>query len=99
MSTPQNHNDTWNRVVDAVAEITQRGLDIAPDYDTYMKIGMALAHEFGEAGRELFHTVCRPSPKYRPKEADHQFTACIRARRGGISIGTFFHFFRLAVDE
>jgi hypothetical protein len=96
ISTPQNHTTTWNRVGDAVAEITQRGLDIAPDYDTYMKIGMALAHEFGEAGREFFHTVCRPSPKYRLKDADNQFTACVRLHKGGITIGTFFHFYRLA---
>jgi hypothetical protein len=98
ISTPQNHTTTWNRVGDAVAEITQRGLDIAPDYDTYMKIGMALAHEFGEAGRGFFHAVCQPSPKYRQPEADRQFTACIRAKRGGISIGTFFHHFMQATN-
>lgn len=92
-----NHTATWNRVGDAVAEITQRGLDIAPDYDTYMKIGMALAHEFGEPGRGFFHAVCRHSPKYKQKEADRQFTACLRAGRGGISIGTFFHHFKQAM--
>jgi hypothetical protein len=92
-TTPQNHTTTWNGVADAVAEIVQRGLDIAPDYATYMKIGMALSREFGEAGREFFHAVCRPSPKYKPKDADHQFTACIRAKGGGISIGTFFYHF------
>jgi len=92
-----NHATTWSRVADAVAQIAQRGLDIAPDYDTYMKIGMALAHEFGESGRKFFHAVCQPSPKYKQKDADHQFTACLQSRSGGITIGTFFHFYRLAV--
>lgn len=95
-ATWPNHTSTWSRVAEAVAEITQRGMDIAPDYDTYMKIGMALAHEFGEAGREFFHAVCRPSSKYKQKDADRQFTACLLSGKGGITIGTFYHFYRLA---
>lgn len=89
-----NNGDTWNRVVDAVAHITHQRLDIAPDYDTYVKIGFAFAHEFGEAGRDLFHAVCQPSPKYKRADADRQFTACLRARGQGISIGTFFYIVR-----
>jgi hypothetical protein len=95
--TWSNQTATWSRVADAVAEITQRGLDIAPDYNTYMKIGMAFAHEFGDSGREFFHVVCRPSPKYKQKDADRQFTACLQSGKGGITIGTFFHFYRLAM--
>lgn len=90
--------DSWDRVNEAVAIIRQRGLDIAPDYDTYVKIGFALAHEFGEGGRDLFHAVCQLSSKYKQPEADRQFTACIRTKSGGISIGTFFHYFMRAMN-
>jgi hypothetical protein len=97
---PQNvTTDSWERVNEVVAIIRQRGLDIAPDYDAYMKIGLAFAREFGEAGRDLFHTVCQFSPKYKHAEADRQYSDCIRAKGGGITIGTFFYYFKRAMDS
>lgn len=87
----KNRTDTWQQVAKVVTEVTQRGLDIAPDYDTYVKLGFALANEFGEQGRHLFHVACQPSPKYNRADADKQFTACIRAGGKGITLGTFYH--------
>lgn len=87
---------TLQRVNEVVAIITQRNVDIAPDYQTYLHIGFAFAHEFGEGGHEIFHQVCQPSHKYKHADAERQYTACLRARGRGITVGTFFHYTKQA---
>lgn len=96
---PYKTTDNWEKVSELVKEINQRGIDIAPDYETYMKLAFSLANEFAEQGRDLFHFVCQPSPKYKPKDADHQFSACLRSGGSGITIGTFFHLCKEAMPE
>ncbi len=98
ISKPFVTTDSWAKVNGAIATITQRNLDIAPDYETYRNIGFALANEFGEGGRDFFHAACQPSPKYNRTDADRQYSACIRAKGGGITIGTFFHLFARATS-
>jgi len=72
--------------------ITKNRVNIAPDYVTYRNIGFAFADEYGEAGRELFHQIVCHSPKYNQKEADRQYTNCLRSGRRGIRMGTFYHY-------
>lgn len=88
---PLDNTDNWEKVNELVSEVNQRGLDIAPDYDTYVKLAFSLANEFGENGRALFHLACEPSSKYNSKDADTKFTSCLRSKGSGITIGTFFH--------
>jgi hypothetical protein len=94
---PTNATDNWERVNTALIEINDKGLDIAPDYDNYVKLAFALAHEFGEGGRDLFHRACQPSSKYKKVDADKQFSACLRSGSSGISIGTFFYLLKEAL--
>ena len=82
---------TWDRVEKLTRHITERGINIAPDYHTYRDIGFALASEFGEQGRGIFHSICSTSPKYNQKAADKQYTVCLRGNGSGITIGTFFY--------
>jgi hypothetical protein len=91
--------DNWKKVSKTIAEINQRGLDIAPDYETYMKLAFSIANEFGEAGRDLFHAACQPNPTYKPKDADHQYSACLRSGGAGITIGTFFYMYKEALPD
>ncbi|MDC0303850.1 PriCT-2 domain-containing protein [Flavobacteriales bacterium] len=93
---PADASDNWERVNEALTEINNKGLDIAPSYDQYVKLGFALAHEFGEGGRDLFHRACQPSSKYNKADADKQFSACLKSGSSGISIGTFFYFYKEA---
>lgn len=95
-SKPKGASDNWERVNTALNEINDKGLDIAPAYEQYVKLGFALAHEFGEGGRDLFHRACQPSSKYNKADADKQFSACLRSGSSGISIGTFFYLFKEA---
>ena len=49
-----------------VQEIEKRGIDIAPDYDTWLNVGFALADGLGINGCEVFHRISRlPGMKLR----------------------------------
>jgi hypothetical protein len=79
-----------------MTKIISSGRSLAEDYDTYLKIGFALADEFGESGRQYFHAISSMSSKYDQKQCDRQYTHCISA--GGskkIKIGTLYYFCKI----
>lgn len=78
-------------ISDLVRRVVQTGKDIAPDYVSYRNLAFALAAGCGEAGRQHFHTLCQTSDKYHPSQADAQYTACLKAGAGKITIGSFYH--------
>ena len=87
---------TGNEFDELINKVISSGRNLAEDYDTYLKIGFALADEFGESGRQYFHAVSSMSNKYETKSCDRQYTHCISA--GGnkkIKIGTFYYFCKL----
>ncbi len=85
-------NSTAEDVETAIAEIRRFGIDITGSYDQWLKLGFALADEFGEAGRRYFHEISQFYRGYNHRECDHQYTACLRGRGNGIGIATFFHY-------
>ena len=54
-------SDSLSRLVEAVRSA---GVDIAPGYCEYVRLAFAIANDCGEAGRSLFHRICRISEKY-----------------------------------
>ena len=56
-----------------VAAIEKQGANVAPTYQEYMPLAFAIANDCGEAGRSLFHRICRISEKYVSDEADRLF--------------------------
>lgn len=70
----------------ARADITAGG----NGYEDWFSIGCALAHEFGENGRDYFHKCSQFHPNYRQNETDKQYTSCLKNPGTGISISTFF---------
>jgi hypothetical protein len=85
-------NDTRAKVERYINEIVKRKKDIAPDYEMYRNIGFAFVHEFGEGGRDIFHTVCSPSEKYDFDKTERDYTSFLKSRGQGVTIGTFFHY-------
>ena len=81
-----------------INEINNRNIDIAPDYETYRNIGFAFAQEFGEGGRDLFHSVCRPSYKYLYDDTETHYSNFLKSKSDGkiSKIGSFFHYCRQA---
>ena len=79
-----------DKVGDYIREVVQKGTDVAPDYETYRNLGFALADGFGDQGRDYFHSLCSVSPKYNSKQANRQFDQCLKNRKTGITVGTFY---------
>lgn len=84
-----------DEVAQCVQEVVKRGIDIAPDYDTYMKLAFALVDGFGEGGRQYFHSLCSTSPKYDSRSADRQYNIALNGG-SGIGVGTFYYYLKKA---
>lgn len=88
------HDDDMKHIIDQV----KTGINIAEDYDSWVKIAFALSKHFGETGRDYFHVVSSQSSKYDPKKCDRQYDTSLRRSdsNGGIDIGTFFWYCKQA---
>ncbi len=74
-----------------VSAVESAGIDITPDYNSWLNVGFALADAFGEGGRNFFHRLSRYYPGYSDTETDKQYNACVNANGNGITIKTLFH--------
>ncbi len=77
-----------NHVELVLSRIEQQHCDITADYDDWFRILMALANEFGEAGRSYAHRFSKFSQNYKCDETDKKFTECLNSNQGKIRIGT-----------
>lgn len=77
-------------VGEMIGECVNLRHDLAPDYDSYMKLGFALADGFGESGRNWFHSLCSVSEKYDSRHADKQYDISLKGNKQGISVGTLY---------
>lgn len=80
-----------NSVNDLIKECVSSGKNIAPDYEKYRNLGFAIADGFGEDGRVMFHSLCSVSEKYDSRHADKQYNECLKNRKTGITVGTFYY--------
>ena len=55
--SPAPVTDTATRVEALIAALRAAGVDITADYNDWLKVGFALAGEFGEGGRGYFHDI------------------------------------------
>jgi predicted P-loop ATPase len=83
---------TSNAVDELVNQIVTSRQNLAPDYDSYLKLGFALANGFGEDGRKYYHSLCSVSEKYNSQHTDKQYDRCLQgAHKSGVTVGTFYH--------
>lgn len=71
--------------------------DITGDYPQWFKIGCALAHTFGEDGRDMFHRVSRFGNTYDQDSTELKYAECLKTDK--VSIGTFFYYAKLSGVE
>ena len=80
-----------DQVDSMISDAVSSGIDIAPDYESYLTLGFAIAHGFGEGGRNYFHALCQMSTKYNQQDADKQYSICLnKSNNPGISVGSFY---------
>ena len=60
-----------------IDQMDKKGLNLCEDYSDWISICYALVSEFGEEGRNHFHTLSSHSSKYNSIDCDAQFTACL----------------------
>lgn len=61
--------------------ISRTGVDITQDRGDWIKIGLALAGEYGEIGRGYFHQISRNYSKYKYSQTDRQYSSFLRCGR------------------
>lgn len=62
--------------------------DLVDDYDSWLKMGMALSAKFGEAGLNLWDSWSRNSAKWEPGACQHKYRS-FKHDNGGLSFGSF----------
>lgn len=86
-----NKLNTSDEIRQVVEQAEASGIDLAPSYDQWLKMGFALAGEAGEQGREAFLRLSRLHPGPQSIDPDRQYSICLSQGRGDVSISTFFY--------
>lgn len=84
--------------INAILEqIEEQSIDITQDdYIRYRNISFALAEQFGDAGREVFHNSVKFGTKYNEQTADSQYDYALKFasmdKPNKVEIGTYFFY-------
>ena len=89
---PINYNPIFskNDIDYCIDQLEKKGLDITGSYYDWIKVGFALACEFGENGRFYFHKVSRLNDKYDQQKTEKKFDNFLKSNSNKTQIGTFF---------
>ena len=93
---PLSHAEELAKATAVARELISRGANIAEDYDSYVRLGFALANGLGSDGRDLYHMLCAHSTKYRMAACEQKWQECLSKADVRTSIATFYHMARQA---
>lgn len=71
-------------------------MNLFDEYSDYIKLGFALASEFGENGRAYFHSLCSDSSKYSPEKTDSDYDKVLKRKGHGVTIASVYFKFKEA---
>ena len=84
-------SDTTARVESLIAQLQATHTDITSGYTEWLKVGFAIASEFGEAGRRYFHDISALYTGYDATECDKKYDECLKSDNGRTNISTLFY--------
>lgn len=84
-------SDTATRVESLIAQLKASHTDITSGYAEWLKVGFALASEFGEPGRRYFHDISALYSEYNATECDKKYDECLKSDNGRTNIATLFY--------
>ena len=84
-------SDTNTRVESLIQLLKANHADITSGYTEWLKVGFALASEFGEAGRRYFHDISSLYTGYDATECDKKYDECLKSDNGRTNISTLFY--------
>ena len=92
-SAPQSQisTDNTSRVEALIAQLKSSNADITSGYNDWLKVGFALASEFGESGRRYFHDISSIYSGYERQECDKKYDQCLKTDNGKTNIATIFY--------
>lgn len=93
----RNAIGTRAKVEAVIGKIINRRVDITQEEQDWFRLACSFANEFGEGGRNYFHTISQYYPGYDAVEADKKFNHALKGRYSSITIGTFFQFAKNAL--
>lgn len=80
--------------------IVGRGVNICESYNDWIKVGFALANQFGADGEAAFHEVSRMSQKYNFENTKKQYKYCLRGKgENPVRISSFYYLAKTAGVE
>ena len=96
MSTPRNSSLTTKDAVEALTILIEaQAIDITASYSDWLRIGFALADEFGLDGESYFHRISAFYPNYSHEEASQQYAKCLQSAspsgKARTTIATLFY--------
>jgi len=71
-------------------QIQEQSVNVLEDYHDWITAGLAFANEYGESGREYFHTISSYSAKYDEAKTNKTYDAMLRTGRKENTIGTVY---------
>lgn len=83
--------DNTERVEALIAQLKSSHTDITAGYNEWLKVGFAIASEYGESGRRYFHDICSIYSGYDQTECDKKYDECLKTDNGRTSISTIFY--------
>ena len=84
-------SDTITRVESLIQLLKANHADITSGYTEWLKVGFAIASEFGEAGRRYFHDISSLYTGYDATECDKKYDECLKSDNGRTNIATLFY--------
>ena len=84
-------SDTSTRVQSLISQLQATHTDITSGYTEWLKVGFAIASEFGEAGRRYFHDISALYTGYDATECDKKYDECLKSDNGRTNISTLFY--------
>ena len=78
--------DDYTRVKRLVDVIVGYSMDITQDYEDWIKVGSVLNNNFGESGRELFHSISKFHPDYTVQKCDEKYNHCRKMNLNNIGL-------------
>ncbi|MCR5660119.1 MAG: DUF3987 domain-containing protein [Bacteroidales bacterium] len=80
MSNPRNSSLSTTDAVEALTILIEaQAVDITASYADWLRIGFALADEFGFDGESYFHRISAFYPNYSRDEASQQYAKCLQS--------------------
>ncbi len=78
-----------------IKQFYDRSINLCEEYSDWVTIAYSIISQFGENGREYFHTLSSISSKYNELDTDKQFDSCLKnaseQKTKVATIGTIYH--------